>query len=221
MNKKRELAEICLGFAGALFALWLLVLFNNKVLMLIPLAARMIAMIITYLCVAAVPFIIFLVRKDKLSDYGFSKEKLLLQCAVGVGVGLVFSLVFTLLPHLLGLGGWVDNGKRYLHLWQFAYDFAYCILAVGLTEEFIFRGFFYAKIKKISNTAVAVVASSVLFGFFHLFLGNIVQMIVTAVLGLIFCLCREKIKHCSTLSLVIAHGVYDAMIGVFASLLLQ
>ncbi len=220
MNKKRELAEIVIGFAGALFTLWLLVLFNQNILMPLPLAARMVAMIFTYWCVAAAPLAIMLARKDKLSACGFSTQKLVLQCAVGVLSGLAFSLLFTLIPHLAGFGGWVDNGKRYVHLWQFAYEFFYCIFAVGLVEEFIFRGFFYAKIKKISNTAVAVVASSVLFGFFHLFAGNIVQMIVTSVLGILFCLCREKIKHCSTLSLIIAHGVYDAMITVFASLLL-
>ncbi len=221
MNKKRELAGMAVGFAGALFALWLLVLFNQNILPALPLAARMVAMIVTYWGIAAAPIIIMLARKDKLSDYGFSKENLILQCAVGVLVGLAFSLVFTLVPHLLGFGGWVDNGKRYVHVWQFAYEFVYCIGAVGLTEEFIFRGFFYAKIKKISNTAVAVVASSVLFGIFHLFSGNVVQMAATAVLGLIFCLCREKTKHCTALSLIIAHGVYDAMITVFASLLLQ
>ena len=44
---------------------------------------------------------------------------------------------------------------------------------------------------------------------------------MTAGIGALFCLCRIKIKNCSTLSLVIAHGVYDAMITVWANVLLK
>jgi hypothetical protein len=48
------------------------------------------------------------------------------------------------------------------------------------------------------------------------FSGNIVQMIVTACIGAIFCFCRLKVKNCSTLSLAIGHGIYDALITVWA-----
>ena len=40
-------------------------------------------------------------------------------------------------------------------------------------------------------------------------------------LGVVLCLCRLKIRHCTLLSLVIAHGVYDALISVFASIFLK
>lgn len=132
------------------------------------------------------------------------------------------SLVLTLVPHLVGFGAYADNGKRYIHLWQFAYEFLYCIAAVGLVEEFIFRGFIYNKIKKISgNDMAAVIVSSVLFGLFHILNGSIVQMIMTALLGVLWCLCRLKIKNCTLLSLIIAHGIYDALITVFASIFLR
>ncbi len=39
-------------------------------------------------------------------------------------------------------------------------------------------------------------------------------------IGVFFCVCRLKIKNCSTLVLIIGHGVYDALITVFASVLL-
>ncbi len=80
----------------------------------------------------------------------------------------------------------------------------------------IFRGFLYSKIEKISSPAAAVILSSVMFGIFHIFSGSIVQVIVTALLGVMFCLCRSKIKHFSTLSVIIAHGVYDALIVVLS-----
>ena len=67
---------------------------------------------------------------------------------------------------------------------------------------------------------IAIIASSMLFGLFHLFSGNIIQMLMTACIGVFFCFCRLKVKNCSTLSLIIAHGVYDALITVLASILL-
>lgn len=67
---------------------------------------------------------------------------------------------------------------------------------------------------------VAIIGSSVLFGVFHLFSGNIIQMLMTTCIGAFFCFCRLKVKNCSTLSLIIGHGVYDALITVWASALL-
>lgn len=162
-----------------------------------------------------------LVNKDKLVDYGFSKNKIGLQIIVGVLIGIVMSFILTLIPHLFGFGEYVDSGKRYKYLWQFIYDFFYCIFAVGFVEEFVFRGFVYEKIKCISQKdMIAIIGSSVLFGVFHLFSGNIVQMLMTACIGAFFCFCRLKVKNCSTLSLIIGHGVYDALITVWASTLL-
>lgn len=42
---------------------------------------------------------------------------------------------------------------------------------------------------------------------------------MTAILGLIFCVFREKIKGCTLLLLITAHGVYDAMIVLWVSIL--
>ncbi len=221
MNKKREITEIILGFFGALISLYGLVMFNRHILAMLPLTIRMAAMIITYWAVAVIPVIIIAVSRDKMLYSVFSKEKLIWQILVGVLIGVAFSAVLTLLPHLLGLGTYVDNGRRYTQFWQFVYEFIYCICAVGLVEEFLFRGFFYEKLRRVGNQTVAMIVSSLLFGLFHLFNGNIVQMILTSLLGIVWCLCRNKIKNCSLLSLIIAHGIYDALITVFSSLLLQ
>ena len=194
--------------------------FNQFVLMSLPLALRMISTIFVYWLIALVPIIIIFVNKDKLAEYGFSKERVTFQIIVGVIIGIAMSLTLTLIPHLLGFGEYVDSGKRYEYLWQFIYEFFYCIFAVGFVEEFVFRGFIYQKIKSISQKdMIAIIGSSVLFGAFHLFSGNIIQMVMTACLGVFFCFCRLKIKNCSTLSLIIAHGIYDALITVFASIL--
>ena len=121
---------------------------------------------------------------------------------------------------VLSFGDYVDNGHRYSSLWQFVFEFAYCIFAVAFAEEFVFRGFIFKRILEIGGReSVAVIGSSVLFGIFHLFGENVLQMFMTAVLGVLFCLFRSKIRSCSLLSLILAHGIYDALITVWSSVL--
>lgn len=221
MSKKKEWICLIVGFFGAILGLYGVVSFNQFVLMSLPLGLRMISMIFVYWLIALIPIIVMFVNKDKLVDYGFSKDKMKFQIIVGVFIGIAMSVILTLIPHLFGFGEYVDSGKRYQFLWQFIYEFFYCIFAVGFVEEFVFRGFVYKKIKNISQKdMIAIIASSMLFGLFHLFSGNIIQMLMTACIGVFFCFCRLKVKNCSTLSLIIAHGVYDALITVLASVLL-
>lgn len=221
MSKKKEWICLIVGFLGAMLGAYGVTAFNQFVLMSLPLVLRMVSMILIYWLIALIPIIVMSVNKDKLADYGFSKDKKIFQIIAGILIGVVMSFILTLIPHLLGFGEYVDSGKRYKYIWQFIYEFFYCIFAIGFVEEFVFRGFVYEKIKSISQKDMtAIIGSSVLFGVFHLFSGNIVQIIMTAFIGALFCFCRLKIRNCSTLSLIIGHGVYDALITVWASALL-
>lgn len=220
MTKKREAAALIIGYVGSMLGLFGVRLFNQYILMTLPLWARMISMIVLYWLIALVPIVLIALNKEKLSEYGFSAEKLGYQIAVGVLVGAAMSAVLTLMPHLLGFGEYFSSGKNYTELWQFVYEFVYCIFAVGAAEEFVFRGFLYKKTMGISSKAwVAVVLSSVLFGLFHILSGSVVQIIITAFIGAFFCLCRAKIRNCTLLSLIIAHGIYDALITVWTAVL--
>lgn len=215
--KKENIWSLVIGFVGCMLGLYGVILFNQYVLMALPLVARMIAMIVSYWLIAVVPIILMILGKDKLSDYGFAKEKVWNQIVIGLVIAVVMSAVLTVIPHIAGFGQYVDTGKRYQYAWQFIYEFVYCVAAIGAVEEFVFRGFIYHKMKtKFKTDMSAVIGSSILFGLFHLFSGNVVQMVMTALLGVVWCICRNKIKNCSTLSLIVAHGVYDALITVWA-----
>ena len=221
MSKKKEWICLIVGFLGAMLGLYGVIAFNQFVLMSLPSGLRVVSVLLIYWIIALIPIIVMLVNKDKLVDYGFSKDKKKFQIIVGILMGIAMSFILTLIPHLFGFGEYFDSGKRYKYLWQFIYEFFYCIFVVGFVEELVFRGFIYEKIKSISQKdMIAIIGSSVLFGVFHLFSGNIVQMIMTACIGAFFCFCRLKVKNCSTLSLIIGHGVYDALITVWASALL-
>ena len=190
--------------------------FNQYVLMSLPLIWRMVLMIVTYWLIAIVPFGIVIFNKDKWSDLGFSKEKIGYQVLIGLVIALCMSFVFTVIPHLAGKSDWVNNQHQYQYMWQFIYDFVDYFFAIALVEEFVFRGFFCRKLEILFGSAVgAIIGSSVLFGLFHFLGGNIVQILLTGIIGAIFCICRIKIKNCTLLSVIIAHGVYDALITVW------
>ena len=141
------------------------------------------------------------------------------QIAIGVILALLMSLFLTLIPILFGFKEMVGN-TSYSELWQFAYNFVYLTIGVALAEEFVFRGYFFHKLLEIRDSRwFAMIVSSMLFGLFHIFYGNLIQIIITALIGLLYCVMREKIKNCTLLSLVIAHGLYDGMITLWVALL--
>ena len=96
--------------------------------------------------------------------------------------------------------------------------YSFTVVPIGVVIAMIISLIIFEKIKRVAGKdIIAVIISSVFFGVFHFFSGNLVQMVMTACIGAFFCFCRLKIKNCSTLSLIIGHGVYDALITVFAS----
>lgn len=220
MDRKKEVVSLIIGFLGIMLGLVGVVMFNQYILMSLPVLVRMIMMIITYWAIVIAPVIIMICDKKPLSEYGFCREHVLRQILTGVVLALAMSAVFTVTFHLLGFGEYFDSGKRYSYLWQYIYEFAYCIIAVGFAEELAFRGFLYKKFRTVFGTeTAAVIGSSVLFGLFHILGGNIGQIFMTGFFGVLWCLCRMKIKDCSTLSLIIMHGVYDALITVWSNVL--
>ena len=93
------------------------------------------------------------------------------------------------------------------------------IAVLGLVEEVIFRGYLYVKLKNVSPTIVAIIISSALFSLVHfpsIFLGETpigIPYLVNAMLfGVVSCLLIEKLKGCSLLSIIIAHGVHNAIL---------
>lgn len=220
MEKRKLIVNLILAVVGVILGLAATNLFLSALLMELPLGVRMVTMPLVYWLIAVVPLILKAVNRERCSEYGFTRNRLFLQILTGIGIAFVMSALLTLLPHLIGYGELVSSGKSYQHLWQFLYELFYTVFAIGAVEEFVFRGFFYHKVKQLTSSEITtIIVTSILFGCFHLFSGNIIQMIVTGCIGAVFCICRLKIKNCSTLSLILAHGIYDWLIVVWASVL--
>lgn len=211
--------QLFIAICGIFFAVFGLWMFNQHLLGSFSLPLRMILMIVAQWWLFLVPGILMIVNKENLGDIGFSKEKIMLQIGIGVLLAFAMSLILTVLPIMLGFKEMVGN-ITYTQTWKFVYQFIYAILGVALAEELIFRGYLFNKLLRIKNAKwFAIIISSLLFGLFHIFNGNIIQIFMTAFLGFLFCIFREKIKGCTLLSLIIAHGVYDAMIILWVSIL--
>ena len=218
-KEKSTVVQLFIAICGTFVAVFGLWMFNQHLLMIFTLPLRMILMIVTQWLLFFIPGILMIVNKENLRDIGFRKEKFPLQIGIGVLLAFSMSLVLTVLPIMLGFKDMIGSAS-YSQTWQFVYQFIYSILGVALAEELIFRGYIFNKLLKIKNTKwFAITISSLLFGLFHIFNGNIIQVFMTAFLGILFCIFREKIKGCTLVSLIIAHGVYDAMIVLWVSIL--
>lgn len=220
MNEKtRSAIQLIITIGCAFVAVFGVSLFNQYMLMTFSLPLRMILMIVTQWLIIIGPAILMILNKEKPGDVGFSKEKIGLQIEIGILIAVAMSLVLTVLPIVFGFKDMVGS-TTYNEAWKFAYQFVYAIFGVALAEEFVFRGYIFSKLLELRNSRwFAIIMSSLLFGLFHIFSGNIIQVIMTSFLGLLFCVCREKIKGCTLLSLIIAHGAYDAMIVLWVSVL--
>lgn len=220
LSRKKTARQLSLAVVGAFAALTCLVLFNNLLFPGLPLGARIPLSIITQWVLLLAPGLIMLKNKERLSAIGLSfRGPLGKEIFSGLLIALAFSCVFTLLPILLGLRDFVGTAY-YTKGWQFAYQFVYMIFGVALAEEVLFRGYIFHKLLQIKNSRLfAILISSLLFGLFHIFSFSLLQIFSTTLLGILFCLCREKFPHCSLISLVLAHGVYNALISLWLALL--
>ena len=221
MSKNKKIVfEIIISVISIFILVYGLICFNKYILMNLPLIARMILAPIMYWFVAIVPITICIKNKNKLTDIGFSKNKILKQIIVGIIIAFIMSFIFTLIPILIFGKENTYTGYNFKYIWQYIYQFVYLIFGVSLTEELIFRGYLLNSFKKINNNQVVpIIITSLLFGLFHIFNGNVAQVIWTSFIGLIFALCKEKIKNCSLLSIIIAHGIYDWLIVLLTAIL--
>lgn len=128
-------------------------------------------------------------KEKNISKKGSGWQLMLYGCLLGCFMGLFFSFLATFFS--------AENlSASYRQTAQslFSGEVWVQLLGVGIiipiAEEMTFRGLVYTRAKSVfSNTIVAMLFSSVLFGLFH---GNIVQMLAAFVSGCVMCLLYER-----------------------------
>lgn len=131
------------------------------------------------------------------------------QYLTGIEIGLILAAIIAVIPALCGcsiVGGHIDFSIRVL-----IREFLFYMLIVGPMEELIFRVYlqdaFVSFFKK--QQWAGVVLSSLLFGFWHIINGSILQVLFAFGIGLVFGFAKYKIKNCGYVGAAVGHGLYD------------
>lgn len=218
-NKIKQIINITSAVIIQFFILFCIIMYQSNVIMYYSLPIRAVTVILLQWLLLIVPFYYMKAGKESFNDIGFSSVNIPRQITVGIAIAAAMAFLFAAVPIMLGYKHLVGS-TEYSQAWQFLYQLFYMIFGVALAEEIFFRGFLYKRILDCAgNKWHATVISSVIFGLSHIFSGNMHQVVVTVCIGIIFCLCRDKIKHCTTLSLIIAHGFYNALITLLVAVL--
>ena len=166
---------------------------------------RIAAQVGIYLLIGAIPFVSMKVTGMKITVNFRNKRHFL----IGVAIATVLSAVIAVIPAVCGFS--LVGNHRDFSWFTVIYDFLFYMLLVGPVEEYVFRVYlqdtfvgFFTKQKWIG-----VVIAAFLFGLWHIINGNIVQVLFTFGIGLVFGFAKYKIKDCEYISLAIGHGLYD------------
>ena len=131
------------------------------------------------------------------------------QYWIGAMIALILSVVIAIIPALCGFS-LIGNHEDF-SWFILTYDLLFYLLIIGPVEELVFRVYlqdtfvsFFEKHKWLG-----VVIASFLFGLWHIINGNIVQVLFTFGIGLVFGFAKYKIKDCGYVGVSFGHGLYD------------
>lgn len=166
-----------------------------------------------YILLLGVPFTLCRAMKTSIGNLGFKKDEILKQVLIGLGVFAALAAAITIIVLALGNNKGMLPAKEN-RIGVIIYSIIFDIVFVGMGEETLFRGYFMERFRALTGSEVwAVVISAIMFGVWHFPNGqDFLQVIITALIGAIFGFARFKVKNCSTLSVGIAHGLYDSFL---------
>jgi uncharacterized protein len=198
-------------FAIVIIAPMILVHISNE-------TVKMIIRPLAYVLLLGIPFILCKVMKNPIGTLGFKKEKLVKQVFIGVGVFVMLDLIITIAVLALGDNKGILLPAKENRIGIIIYSVVFDMVCAGMGEETLFRGYFMERFRTLTNSGIgAVVIPALMFGIWHFPNSqDFLQVILTALIGLLFGLVRLKIKNASTLSVGISHGLHDVYILILS-----
>ena len=143
---------------------------------------------------------------------GFSNERLGRRLLAGLGLGCATALGSTLVYLLLGFSMDQILSASAPNIPALLLDLAWYLFLVGPAEELVFRGYLFHALSEVTRSpGLACVLTSLLFGAMHLRGGNLLRLISTALLGLIFTLPLLRGRRAMWTS-VSAHSIHNAVL---------
>lgn len=207
MSKKRKLIELFIIVVGAFIVNIFVIILNNNASVVTGEVERITLYTMNQWIIPAI--VLVLMKKDGKTpgDIGFSKTNIFMQIAIGILLGVLLAIIVYAVPALIS-GKSIDLSKVNFKI----SGLIYYTFGVAVSEEILFRGYIYQKsLDIIDSNVFAMVVSSVIFGAMHIWGGNVRQMIFAAFFGFALCFVKSKIRYCSLLSLIFAHGIYGTL----------
>lgn len=219
-ERRNEKVDIAVGFVLTMLVVCGVMLFQRNVLTGFPKGLQLALRVPLAWLVALPAIVILIIRRDGLVTLRPTKRGLPAQLITGIVLGiLVFAATHGLLYLLDALGIITFTpAKSEISLFNSLYKLAYFLIAIGASEEFLFRCFFYEKFKRVFKTdRAAVLGSSLLFALLHIINGY-ANLVFIFIIAIMFAALRLKLKSCTLISLIVMHGVYDWLIRIVPSL---
>jgi membrane protease YdiL (CAAX protease family) len=168
---------------------------------------------------------IVLVEGLMLTEFGLHRKKLLKNILLGCLIAFIYVSIMTvfnvLIPVILNGAGVLSNLEIF-EISQFI-TFPWQLIAVGISEELFFRGYFFTKLRKSGATFwYSAILTSFVFMIFHipwlirpdfsvnLYIPYVIYRVInTFPLGLVFCALYEKTR--SLTASIVFHGFYNSL----------
>ncbi len=146
-----------------------------------------------------------------LREFGLRKERIGLQLIYGSCLAAGLLVIFIGGATLIGAAPHEYLGAATPNEPMLFINLLYYIFIIGTTEEFIFRGYMLRILSDLTKSPVwGVILSSLIFGSAHyLGSGSLLQVFFTFLIGLALAFPKQYLKHCTLLSVIIAHGLYN------------
>lgn len=174
-----------------------------------------ILVILSGFCTILVLWLFFVIRKKKFTVEAeivpFEKKQWIPVIGMGIGIGLFFNGILSLLPipeDIMGSYAQSSSGLFEQPMWVAILS---NIIVGPVVEEVVFRGLMSTRLRKAMPTVVAVLITSVLFGVMH---GHILWAAYATLLGILFSITAIKCK--STLASIVVHMIVNTMGTVLA-----
>lgn len=161
---------------------------------------------------------IFRIRKKQLRDeimlFAITKEDILSAIVLGLTAQFFLSYAIELFPIPEDImNGYIQASSPALQSQNIFLQIISVVIIAPIVEEIVFRGIILRKFGKAMPIILAVILNSCLFGLGH---GQIVWMIYTAILGILFSI--VMIKEKSVVAPILMHMVYNFS-GLFIDLI--
>lgn len=149
-------------------------------------------------CLLALPVLIWLFFRDKKIESALGVRVIYRESPVylyflpfllGAAAALILNhvLIYSRLMELLMSG--YEEAAEYIYQGHFWSEVLSVAILVPCTEEFVFRGLIYRRMRLLSGPVAAMILSALTFGIYH---GNLLQAIYAGILGLLFAYIYEK-----------------------------